>query len=62
VPALEARLLYQALKGGIYVKGRQIGHYYVSSFNGKVLHIGCHKLEITEINRFAKSQNWQKRE
>lgn len=58
VPVLEARLLYHAVKNGLDVKGKTIGYYTVISFNGKVLTIGCHKLTIEEINRFAATQNW----
>lgn len=58
VPALEARVLYRSIKGGKDVRGAQIGYYTVREFTGKVLKVGCHKLEISEIDRFAETQNW----
>lgn len=58
VTALEARLLYRKLKSNAPVKGATISHFKVVGFNGKVLTIGCHKILMTEIERFAKTQNW----
>jgi hypothetical protein len=59
VSVVEARLLHHAIKNGMDIKGRKIGYYTVLSFNGKILTVGCHKIEKSEIDRFAKSQNWQ---
>lgn len=51
------KLLFEAIKAGKDVKGFDLDGYTVISLNG-VLTVGCHKIERTEIDRFAKSLNW----
>lgn len=61
VPALEARLLFRAIKTGKPpVHGFKIGYYTVNSFTNGILKVGCHKITEKEINRFALSQGWTK--
>lgn len=54
----EAKTLFSYISQNKPVKGFKIGYYTVNDFNGKVLHVGCHKLPIQEINRFATTINW----
>lgn len=49
--------LYAAIKAGRDVKGYDIDGYTVISLNG-VLKIGCHEIQRSEIDRFAKKQGW----
>jgi hypothetical protein len=58
VPKLEAFQLYRALKNGVDLRGQKIGAYTVIGFDGRILTIGCHKLTIEEIDRFAALHNW----
>jgi len=57
VPLKAAKVLFEMIKQGKDIKGWQIGNYTVISLNG-VLTIGCHKIERSEINRFAGLMNW----
>jgi hypothetical protein len=52
-----AKVLFDLIKSGKDIKGHNIDGYTVIGING-VLTIGCHKIETTEINRFAKLMNW----
>jgi hypothetical protein len=52
-----AKLLYSLIVAGKDIKGHNIDGYTVISLNG-VLTIGCHKIERSEIERFAQTQNW----
>lgn len=52
-----SRMLFDMIKKGMDIKGHKIDDYMVISLNG-VLTIGCHKIDRSEINRFAKTQNW----
>jgi len=57
VPLKAAKVLFELIQSGRDIKGYQIGNYTVIGING-VLTIGCHKIERSEIERFAKTQNW----
>lgn len=57
VPYKAAKTLYELIKAGKDIKGFDIGGYTVTGLNG-VLTIGCHKIERTEVERFANSQTW----
>lgn len=52
-----AKVLFDLIQAGKDVKGFVIDGYTVISLNG-VLTIGCHNIERSEIERFAKTQNW----
>jgi hypothetical protein len=53
------RVLFKMIQAGKDVLGHKIDGYTVTGLNG-VLSIGCHKIERSEIDRFAKSQGWIK--
>ena len=53
----EGKILFDMIKAGKEVIGHNIGGYTVIRLNG-VLKIGCHEIERSEIERFAKTQNW----
>lgn len=52
-----AKILFERIQQGKDVKGFDLDGYTVIGING-TLKIGCHEIERTEIERFAKSQNW----
>jgi len=52
-----AKVLFDLIHAGKDVKGFEIDGYTVISMKG-VLTIGFHKIERSEIERFAKTQNW----
>lgn len=52
-----ARILYTLIKAGKDIKGHDLEGYTVIGING-TLKIGCHEIPRTEVERFAKSQNW----
>lgn len=52
-----AKVLFDLVKAGKDIKGFNIDGYTVIGLNG-VLTIGCHKIERSEINRFASLQSW----
>jgi len=52
-----AKILFKMIQAGKDIKGFEIDGFTVIGLNG-VLTIGCHKIERSEINRFAVSQNW----
>lgn len=52
-----AKILFERIKSGKDIRGFEIDGYTVIGING-VLTIGCHKIERSEINRFAASMNW----
>lgn len=70
VPLSDARRLYMAIKNGLDVKGKTIGHFTVISVyphlttdfvETKVVQIGCHKILLSEaesiFERFEKEQS-----
>ncbi len=57
VPLRAARKIYQLIKDNKSVKGKKIGSYTITRFNGS-LNVGCHEISRDEIERFAKSMNW----
>jgi len=52
-----SKVLFELIKAGRDVKGFDIDGYTVISLNG-VLTIGCHQIERSEIDRFAKAMGW----
>lgn len=52
-----AKILFDRIQKGKDVVGFDLDGYIVVSING-VLKIGCHDIERSEIERFAKSQKW----
>lgn len=59
VPVKAAKVLFDRIRAGRDVVGFKVGDYTVISING-VLKVGCHEIERAEIERFAKSQGWDK--
>lgn len=57
VPLNVAKVLFDRIKEGKDIRGFEIGNYTVIGING-VLTVGCHKIERSEINRFAELMNW----
>ncbi len=57
VPYEQGRKLYTLIKAGRDVRGYDLNGYTVISLNG-VLKVGCHEIERTEIDRFAKKEGW----
>jgi hypothetical protein len=57
VPLHEGKFLFQMIQAGKDIKGHTIGNYTVLGING-VLTIGCHKIERSEIERFAQLMKW----
>jgi hypothetical protein len=57
VPYEAGRKLYTLIKAGRDVVGYDLDGYTVISLNG-VLKVGCHEIERTEIERFAKKEGW----
>lgn len=51
------KLLYKAIQAGRDIKGYDIEGYTVISVNGS-LKIGCHEIDMKEIQRFAKKEGW----
>lgn len=49
--------LFDRIQRNEDVRGHEIDHYTVVKLNG-VLQVGCHTIERSEIERFAKSQGW----
>ena len=47
----EAKALLYLIKIGSSVKGKKIGYYKITNYNGKVLNIGCHSILQGEINK-----------
>lgn len=47
----EAKALLYAIKTGRSIKGKKIGYYKITNYNGKVLNIGCHSILLREINK-----------
>jgi len=58
VPVREAKILFNLIQSGKDIKGFKIGNYTTIGMTENVLTIGCHKIEKSEIDRFAKSVNW----
>jgi hypothetical protein len=52
-----AKALFSLIKAGKDIKGFEIDGYTVLGING-VLTVGCHRIERTEINRFASLMGW----
>jgi hypothetical protein len=54
----EAEVLYKAIVTGKPVHGLKIGYYNVISWDGTNLKIGCHDINLSEVNRFAGLMRW----
>jgi hypothetical protein len=52
-----AKILFKMIQEKRDIKGHNIEGYTVISLNGE-LHIGCHHIPLSEINRIAKQLNW----
>lgn len=52
------KLLYAAMQAGKDVIGYDLEGYTIISLNG-VLKVGCHEIDIKEIERFAKKEGWK---
>ena len=53
VPVTEAQVLYHCIMNDRPVNGFKIGPYEVINFVNGILTIGCHKIEMEEIERFG---------
>ncbi len=53
VPVIEARKLYRAWKLGVDMVGRRVGYFTVSSMDHECIHIGCHTIPMSEVERIA---------
>ena len=52
VPVKDAQRIWKLIQAGKSIKGLQIGHYTITSFNGE-LKVGCHKIGKEEVNRIG---------
>jgi len=52
VPIPDAQRIWKFIQAGKSIKGLQIGHYTITSFNGE-LKVGCHKISSSEVNRIG---------
>lgn len=65
IPLNDGKAFYQVVqitiaKGGCKDCGMLfMGHYPVLEINKKFVRVGCHKISIKEIDRFANQQGWQ---
>lgn len=57
-PVNECKLLYKVLKSNKPVHGLKLSEFTVTSFSDGILKIGCHTIDIEEIERIAKILNW----
>ena len=53
VPIHLAMTLYALIKLGKPVHGLNLGHYTVTNFDGKTLRVGCHDIDLAEMDRIA---------
>lgn len=53
VPTIEARMLYRMLKSGRDIVGRKVGHFTVSQLTETDIHIGCHVIPMSEVERIG---------
>ncbi len=57
VPTDLALAMYHRLKRGAPVHGVTLGMYTVTSFDGGILTVGCHKIPLSEMDRIAAQLN-----
>jgi len=48
-PIKEVIVALKALKKGIDVIGKKLGHYTINNWDNKTLTVGCHKFDLSEI-------------
>lgn len=53
-PLKEVKIMLQRIKAGKPIKGLQLGHYTVISYDKEALTIGCHKFAHSEIDYLMK--------
>lgn len=58
VPVNAAYRLYKDITNSQFKPNEELGNYTTRSWDGKTLVIGCHQIELDEIQRFAKVMGW----
>jgi len=59
IPLDVARRLWTRINDlPVALPGMSLGHYKVDSFDGAVLRVGCHKIEMSEMQRLAGVLGW----
>jgi hypothetical protein len=58
IPLKVAKKFWGLLKAEKNVGDFNFGHYQAHTFDGKVLHVGCHKIALTEMERLAAGLGW----
>jgi hypothetical protein len=58
VPLAAAERLYRAMQRQEAVEGGRVGSYTVRELAHDGIHIGCHFITWSEVERFAQSQGW----
>ena len=53
VPLVAARRMVALWRAGRELAGKRIGGYIVRRFDGNVLEVGCHRIDVGEMARFA---------
>ncbi len=51
VPLVEAKRMYMAIKNGIDVTGKTIGHFTINKIFHDELEVGCHRILLSEVER-----------
>lgn len=54
----EAKVLYELLKRGSDIKGFRIGYYTVIGKTDTHIQIGCHTIELSEVELLAQKLGW----
>ncbi|MCK5605079.1 hypothetical protein KAR91_24530, partial [Candidatus Pacearchaeota archaeon] len=57
IPLKEAKTALKRIKAGKPIKGLQLGHYTVISYDGAALKIGCHIFAQSELDYLMKELN-----
>lgn len=58
IPLPVARKLWTRVKCGQGISGMSLGMYKIDSYDGNTLTAGCHKIELTEMQRLASVLGW----
>jgi hypothetical protein len=58
IPYKAGRLIYAALKRGDNLVGRHIGSFEINEHDTEHIRAGCTIITMSEIERFAKQENW----
>lgn len=58
IPLKVAKKFWTMLKSEKNVGDFNFGHYQATSFNGNVLQVGCHKIEVMEMQRLSNVLGW----